>query len=165
MENSGEPLIFRNSRAFTALVRFIGFAMLAAALLFPFAAAWKIFHEQESAGQRTKEAVVILGGCVLTALLGLGLWSQSDSMNFYEASFEPEGVRFQLGFANKPKVTLIPWSSIVAVNYKMPFNTAYASVVTDDGTTLQWSSFEFVRTKKLARAIAARVGQSLQQMP
>ena len=66
MENSpgatNEPQVFRNSRAFTALVRFIGFFMIAAALLFPFAAAWKMIHTQESAGQRTKEAVVIVIG-------------------------------------------------------------------------------------------------------
>ena len=57
------PLVFRNSRAFTAFVRFIGFAMMAAALLFPFAAVWKMFHTEESAMQRTKEGVVIVLGC------------------------------------------------------------------------------------------------------
>jgi|ERR1700722_3872112 hypothetical protein len=169
METAAEattgPQVFRNSRAFTALVRFVGFVMLASALLFPFAAAWKIFHTQESAGQRTKEALVVVLGCALVGLFGLGLWAQGDSMKFYEARLESEGVRFQLGFAKTPKVTLIPYGSIVAVSYKMPMNTAYASVVTGDGTTLKWSSYEFFRTKKLALAIAARVGQELQQMP
>jgi hypothetical protein len=165
MENPGEPLVIRNSRAVTALVRFVGFFMLAAALLFPFAAAWKIFHEQESAMQRTKEAVVIVLGCSVVGILGLALWAQGDSMKFYEARLEPAGVRFQLGFAKAPKVTVIPYASITAVNYIMPMNTAYASVVTGDGTTLKWSSYEFFRTKKLALAIAARAGQELQQMP
>jgi hypothetical protein len=169
METAAEaitgPQVFRNSRAFTALVRFSGFFMMAAALLFPFVAAWKIFHTQESAGQRTKEGVVVVLGCALVGLFGLGLWAQGDSMKFYEARLEPDGVRFQLGFAKAPKVTVIPYGSIVAVNYKMPMNTAYASVVTGDGTALKWSSYEFFRTKKLALAIAARAGQELQQMP
>jgi tellurite resistance protein TehA-like permease len=163
--SSGAPQIFRNSAAFTALVRFVGFFMMAAALLFPFVAAWKIVHEQESAGQRTKEAVIIVLGCGLVGLFGLGLWAQGDSMKFYEARLEPEGVRFQLGFKKAPKETVIPYASIVAVNYKMPMNTAYASVVTGDGTTVKWSSYEFFRTKTLAKAIAARAGQELQQMP
>ena len=81
-------------------------------------------------------------------------------MKFYEATLEPEGVRFQLGLAKAPKVTTIPYASIVTVNYKMPFNTAYASVVTGDGATLGWSSYEFFRTKKLALAIAARAGRN-----
>src|ERR1700723_3548537 len=162
---TNEPQVFRNSRGFTALVRFVGFVMLASALLFPFAAAWKIFHTQESAGQRTKEGVVVVLGCALVGLFGLGLWAQGDSMKFYEARLEPDGVRFQLGFAKAPKVTVIPYGSIVAVNYKMPMNTAYASVVTGDGTALKWSSYEFFRIKTLAKAIAARVGQELQQMP
>jgi hypothetical protein len=165
MENPAEPLVIRNSRAFTALVRIIGFAMLAIALLFPFAAAWKIFHEQESAMQRTKEGVIIVLGCSAVGILGLALWAQGDSMKFYEASLQPDAVRFQLGFEKAPKVTVIPYASIVAVNYKMPYNTAYASVVTGDGATLAWSSYEFFRTKKLALAIAARAGQELQQMP
>jgi hypothetical protein len=168
MENSRGattgPQVFRNSRAFTALVRFIGFFMMAAALLFPFAAAWKMIHTQESAMQRTKEGVVIALGCALVGLFGLGMWAQGDSMKFYEATLEPEGVRFQLGFRKAPKVTVIPYGSIVLVNYKMPMNTAYASVVTGDGTTLKWSSYEFFRTKTLAKAIATRAGLELKAM-
>jgi hypothetical protein len=138
--------------------------MLAAALLFPFVAAWKMFHTDESAGQRTKEGVIILAGCGLVALCGLSLWAVGDSMNFYEARLDPDGLRFRLGSEKAPKVTVFRWDSIVLVNYKMPMNTAYASVEAGDGTKLQWSSYEFFRTKTLAQAIAARAGLELKAM-
>jgi hypothetical protein len=163
-QTTGESRVFRNSRAFTALVKFIGVAMLACALLFPFVAAWKMIHTAESAGQRTKEGVIILAGCGLVALCGLFLVAQGDCMNFYEARLDPDGLRFRLGSEKAPKVTMFRWDSIVLVNYKMPMNTAYASVVAGDGTKLQWSSYEFFRTKTLAQAIATRAGMELKEM-
>jgi hypothetical protein len=163
-ETNTEPCVFRNSRAVTRMVQFSGVVGAGLGLIFFVLGLIKVWRTPESTGQHILGFFgVLFAFCVMIAL-GLYMWGQGDSMSFFQASFDPDGLRFRLGSEKKPDVTLFPWDAIAAVNYKRVINTQYASVVAGDGTTVEWSSYTFFRPKKLAKEIAARAGQQLKDM-
>ena len=84
-------------------------------------------------------------------------------MAFYQIRLNNDGLRIRLGTQKNPQDEFFVWDQIATVKYWRVVNVQYGSVTGKARNAVEWSSYTFFRPKKVARLIAARAGQSLQE--
>ena len=91
------------------------------------------------------------------------LWSLVRPMAGYKVYLDSRGVNFSLGTKKAPAELFIAWEQISAVKTKRVGMAQQYWVEAKDGSEARFSSYVFLRPKKVARAIAKRAGLTIQK--
>jgi hypothetical protein len=81
----------------------------------------------------------------------------------YTVKMDDRGVDFNLGTKKKPVELFMAWDNVASVEQKRVGNAQQFTITGKDGSFARFSSYTFVRPKKIARMIAERVGQTIQR--
>jgi hypothetical protein len=103
-----------------------------------------------------------LGGVVMGYMCPV-LWNWGQTMASHTVKLDEQGVDFNLGTKKKPLELFMPWDNVASVEQKRVGNAQLFTISGKDGSVAQFSSYTFVRPKKVARMIAERVGQTIQR--
>ena len=110
------------------------------------------------------DAIMWAIGAFYTALLGVGMYRTGLQMTYYEARLDARGVDFRLGSRKEPYVQFFSWDQIAAVKHERMPTDQYYAVIGKDHRVAEFTMYTFFRAKKLARQIAARAGQSIEEI-
>jgi len=91
------------------------------------------------------------------------LWTLSRAMAGYRVTLDSRGVNFNLGTKKKPSDLFLAWDQIAAIKHKRVGNAQQYYVQGRDGSEARFSSYTFLRPKKVARLIAERTGLAIQE--
>ena len=162
--NRARIVVVRNSRIYVGAVfltsiaaAFIGIcaALMALSLVFPinaFTVARAI-----SAAQWGFTGVFL-------ALMCPFLWSLARRMAHYSVRLDSSGVQFHLGTKPAQGELFLPWDQIIAIQQQRVGNSMQFTVKAADGAYAQYSSYTFLRPKRVARLIAERTGLAIQKI-
>ena len=103
-------------------------------------------------------------GTLAFGAMAPGLWQIGAGMAFSRVSQDGRGVAFRLGTRKQPVERFFPWDRVAAVWHRRKGNAQYYGVQSLDGTSVEFSSYAFLRPGKLARQIAAQAGKPLQEL-
>jgi hypothetical protein len=162
-DNFTGPTVYGNNGFFVGIVKFSGAVTLVLAILFFIGGILKVLHTPESILHKTGGLFGVSIAAIFTVTLALYMWAQGNRMAFYQISLENDGLRLRLGTEKNPQEEFFAWDRIAAVKYWRVVNVQYGSVTGKAENVVAWSSYTFFRPKKVARLIAARAGQSLQE--
>jgi hypothetical protein len=159
-----EPMIFRNNRFCLAIVIISAFVAAAFALGSLAGGVLAIFPLREFNFHRliTVISLVVSGGVM--AVIALQMWGLGIGMGFYQARLDSGGVHFRFGSKGRPNEQSFAWDQIASINHKRVANYQYFAVAGKDDRLVEYTSYTFFRPKKLSRLIAARAGQSIQEI-
>jgi hypothetical protein len=94
-----------------------------------------------------------------------GLWVWGRRMACYKVLLDAMGVEFRFGTKKSPQAPLrMNWDQIKAIQHRRVEKAETYTVLGNDGSSAQFSSYTFFRPKKLAKLIAARASQSIQEI-
>ena len=91
------------------------------------------------------------------------LWKLGRKMAGYRVKLDSQGADFNLGTKKQPSNLFLTWDQIAAIKHKRIGNAQQYWVLGTDGSEARFSSYTFFRPKKVARLIAARTGQAIQE--
>jgi ABC-type sugar transport system permease subunit len=165
MQNAdAEPVIFRNNRFWLAIVitsAFVAAAFALGSLAGGFLAVFPLrgfnFHRLI-----TVISLIASGGVMF--VIALQMWGLGIGMGFYEARLDSGGVHFRFGSKERPNEQSFAWDQIASINHKRVAKYQYFAVAGKDDRVVEYTSYTFFRPKKLSRLIAARAGQSIQEI-
>jgi hypothetical protein len=103
-----------------------------------------------------------LGG-VMMCYTCPALWKWGQTLAGHSVKLDERGVDFNLGTKNKPLELFMAWDNVALVEQKRVGNAQQFTITGKDGSLAQFSSYTFVRPKRIARMIAERVGQTIQK--
>jgi hypothetical protein len=103
-----------------------------------------------------------LGGLMMGYMCP-ALWKWGQTMANYTVKMDDRGVDFNLGTKKKPVELFMAWDNVASVEQKRVGNAQQFTITGKDGSFARFSSYTFVRPKKIARMIAERVGQTIQR--
>jgi hypothetical protein len=158
------PAVYGNNSFIVGMVKFSGVMTLLMALGFFFAGIVKVLHASEPMLHKTAGLFGVTIAGFFTVGLGRYMWEQGNRMAFYQVGLENKGLRVRLGTKDNPQEQFLAWDQVAAVKYWRVANVQYGSVVGKAENFVEWSSYTFFRPKKVARLIAARAGQSVQEI-
>ncbi len=93
------------------------------------------------------------------------LWKWGRRLASYKVLLDAIGVEFHFGTKKNPQEPLrINWDRFKAIQHRRVEKADTYTVLGNDGSSAQFSSYTFVRAKKLAKLIAARASQSIQEI-
>ena len=162
-DNFAGPTVYGNNGFLVGMVKFSGAIALLMATLFFLGGISKVLHTPEPILHKVGGLFGVVIAAIFTVTLALYMWAQGNRMAFYQISLENDGLRIRLGTQKNPQEDFFAWDQIAAVKYWRVVNVQYGSVTGKTENAVEWSSYTFFRPKKVARLIAARAGQSLQQ--
>jgi len=113
---------------------------------------------------KTLNAILWASTAFYSAWLGLSMFRAGLQMSYYEARLDGRGVDFRLGSRKEPYVQFFSWDQIAAVKHKRMPTDQYYAVIGKDHRAADFTICTFFRAKKLARQIAARAGQSIEEI-
>jgi hypothetical protein len=155
---------FRNSRIYVGFILlmcpiavFLGLCMFI--LVFT-----TIFPLSDFSGEKAISAAMWGFGAFSMVAMGFSLWPYGRRMAFNQAQFDTHGVGFQLGSKKAPKSMYFPWNEVSAVKHQRQGNVDYYFVLGRAGSSVQFNNYSFIRAKTIAREVAARVGQPIQEI-
>jgi hypothetical protein len=122
-----------------------------------------IFPLSDFSGEKAVSAAMWCFGAFSMAAMGFSLWPYGKRLAFNQAQFDTHGIGFQLGTKKSPKSMYIPWDQVSAVKHQRQGNVDYYFVLGRNGSSVQFNNYSFLRAKTIARDVAARVGQSIQE--
>ena len=158
-----EATVFRNNRIMVALVFLMGCASLFIALCMGILVLATLFPLRGFTFQRFMSVFWWAMGALITGTMGPGFWQMSFRMAFAQARQDGRGVAFRLGTRKNPVERFFPWGEITTVWHKRVGNAHYFGVQGADGQSVEFSSYAFLRPRKLARTLAARAGKAIQE--
>jgi hypothetical protein len=100
---------------------------------------------------------------ILFAYMCPFLWKMAQKMVYPRATFNSSGVQFKMGTRKAPIELFMPWDRVCTINQQRVGNAQQFTVKATDGSYVQYSSFTFLRSKKVARLIAERTGLAIQK--
>jgi len=103
-----------------------------------------------------------LGGLMMGYMCP-ALWAWGQTLASHTVKLDERGVDFNLGTKKKPLELFMAWDNVALVAQKRVGNAQQFTITGKDGSMAQFSSYTFVRPKKVARMIAERVGQTIQR--
>jgi len=165
MDNPGsEQVLFSNSRILVGVVLLLSGAAFFLALCMAILVLTFLFPLAGFTFGRLVNAFCWGLAAFVFGTLGLAMGRLGLRMAFYEVLLDARGAAFRLGTRRQPATTLFPWDQITAVRHKRLGNAQYYAVRGRDGSSVEFSSYTFFRPKKVARSIADRAGQAIQEL-
>jgi hypothetical protein len=162
--NSARPVIFRNSRFFIAWLILFGAAAMVIGLAMTLVALYEILTPRHSLLLKALNAILWASAAFNMAWLGVIILRAGVQMTYYEARLDGRGVDFRLGSRKEPYVQFFSWDQIAAVKHERMPTDQYYAVIGKDHRVAEFTMYTFFRAKKLARQIAARAGQSIEEI-
>jgi len=159
-----EQTVYRNNPVMVGLVFILGGISLFLALCMGILVLATLFPLHGFTFQRFTSLFWWAMGTLVFGGMGPGLWQIGFQLAFAQARMDPRGVAFRLGTRRKPVERFFPWAQTAAVWHKRVGNAQYYGLQGVDGQTVQFSSYTFLRPRKLARTLAARAGRPLQEL-
>jgi hypothetical protein len=156
-------VMVHNSRIYIATLFLLGLAsafigacavLMAVSLIFPISAL--TVSRGMSAAQWGFSGLLMAAMCPF-------LWKMARKMAYHWARLDGSGVQFNLGTRRAPDQLFLPWDKITAIQQQRVGNSMQFTVRAADGSYVQYSSYTFLRPKKVARLIAERTGLSIQK--
>jgi hypothetical protein len=91
------------------------------------------------------------------------MWTMGRRMLDYEVRLDSRGAEFKLGTKKQPSNLFLAWGEIATVTHRRVGNNQEYRVLGADGSQAIFSSYTFLRPKKVARTIADRAGKQIQK--
>lgn len=157
------PVVVRNSRFLIGVTRFGSVSAVFMALSMALAAISVLFPLSGFTLARTWNVLGWSFSACATGWMCPWLWKLGMDMANYQVRLDSRGVEFCLGTKKNPQELFLAWDQIVAIKHQRSGNIQIYNIYGSDDSQLQFTSYTFFRPKKLARLIAARAGQSIQQ--
>ena len=104
-----------------------------------------------------------IAGALVMSSLCFYLWSRVRPMAGYKVYLDSRGVNFSLGTKKAPAELFMAWDQISAVKTKRAGMAQQYWVEAKDGSEARFSSYVFLRPRKVARTIAKRAGLAIQK--
>jgi hypothetical protein len=162
-DNTMSLITFRNSRIFIGLTLlgsisagFMSLCMLLMTGMMLFPLHNFTFHRVEG----------VIGWGFSTWCFGLmcpALWKLAFKMSYAEAKLDSRGVDFRLGTKKSPQELFLAWDQVASIQHKRVGNNQCYSIQGKDDSYVKYTSYTFFRPKKLARLIATRANQPIQE--
>lgn len=102
-----------------------------------------------------------LGG-VMMCYMCPALWKWGQTLASHKVKLDERGVDFKLGTKKKPLELFMAWDNVASIEQKRVGNAKQFTIKGKDGSVARFSSYTFVRPKRVARMIAERAGQTIQ---
>jgi hypothetical protein len=90
------------------------------------------------------------------------MWTMGRRMLDYEVRLDSRGAEFKLGTKREPSNLFLTWDRIAAITHQRVGNAQEYRVLGTDGSKAIFTSYTFLRPKKVALTIADRAGKSIQ---
>jgi type VI protein secretion system component VasK len=165
MENDpAGSIVFRNSGFFVGVLiaGSVVTALLTACMLI--LAAASLFPLRGLTFNREQNVFWWFLGALTFATVCSRLWVQGRRMAYYQVKADTQGVEFQFGTRRSPALLRMEWSQIRAVQRIRNRRAQSYIIIGQDGSTAMFSSHKAFRTEKLARLIAARSRQAIEEI-
>jgi hypothetical protein len=162
--NRSRVVVVRNSRIYIGTIILISLAsafigicavLMAFALIFPISAF--TVARGIGAAQWGFSGILMVFMCPF-------LWKMARKLVHCSAKLDGSGIQFNLGTKEAPLQLSMLWDQINAIQQQRVGNSIQFMVNTADGSYVQFSSYTFLRPKKLARLIANRTGLVIQKI-
>lgn len=156
-------VVVRNSRIYIALLFLISLAaaligicavLAAGSQLFPFSAL--------TVGRGMGAAQWGFCGFLIASMCPF-MWTMARNMAQCSATLDSSGVHFNLGTKRSPLQVFMQWDKIISLKQQRVGNAQVFTVLAADGNFARYSSYTFLRPKKVTRLIAERTGLSIQK--
>ena len=159
-----EQKVYRNNPILVGLVFLMGVISLFMALCMGILVLVTLFPLRGFTFQRLTDVFWWAMGTLAFGAMGPGLWQVGAGMAFSQVRQDGQGVAFRLGTRKRPVERFFPWDQVAAVWHKRKGNAQYYGVQGLDGKSVEFSSYAFLRPRKLARLIAAQAGKPIQEL-
>ena len=161
--NRDHPIVLRNSRILIGLTLFGSIVAATFAVLMFFGMISEIIPLSAISVARGFGALQWALASLSMGLMCPWLWKLGRKMAHYTVKLDSRGADFNLGTKKQPSGLFLTWDQIAAIKHKRVGNAQQYFVQGTDGSYAQFSSYTFFRPKKVARLIAARTGQAIQE--
>ena len=162
--NRAWVVVAHNSRIYIGTIFLIGLSsaligicavLMAFSLIFPISAF--TVARGLSAAQWGFSGILMVSMCPF-------LWKMARKLAYCSARLDSNGVQFNLGTRRAPDQLFMPWDQITAIQQHRVGNAWQFTIQGADGSYAQYSSYTFLRPKKVARLIAERTGLAIQKI-
>jgi hypothetical protein len=161
---TGKPVKFHNSRILVVLIALFGVCAILIAFGMALETFSLFFMQHGHIFLRILAGLQWGLGGVSIAAIGLAFWKFALSSGFHQVRFEPDGVHFRLGTRQKPSEASFAWNQIRAVTHQLRPDNHYIFISGKDGSQVNYTAYDILRYKKLARLIAARANVPLTEL-
>jgi hypothetical protein len=161
--NRAQPMVLRNSRVLIGVTLFgsiVAAIFVVCMLLMVFS---QLFPLNNLTVARGWSALTWALSALAFGSMCPWLWKLGRAMGGYKVRLDSRGVDFNLGTKKQPSELFLAWDQIAAIKHKRIGNAQQYFVQGTDGSEARFSSYTFFRPKKIARLIAARTGQAIQE--
>jgi hypothetical protein len=161
--NRAHAMVLRNSRILIGLTLFGSIVAATFAVLMFFGMISQIIPLSALSVARGFGALQWALASLSMGLMCPWLWKLGRKMAGYHVKLDSRGADFNLGTKKQPSNLFLTWEQIAAIKHKRIGNAQQYFVQGTDGSEARFSSYTFFRPKKVARLIAARTGQAIQE--
>jgi hypothetical protein len=156
--NRARVVVVRNSRIYIGTLFLLSLASAFIAVCSILAAISQLFPLSAlTIGRGLGAAQWGFGGLLFASTCPF-LWKTAKKMAHPSVRFDRSDVQFNLGTRKAPIQLSMPWDKITAILQQRVGNAQQFTVQASDGSYVQFSSYTFLRPKKVARLIAERTG-------
>jgi hypothetical protein len=156
-----KPMVLRNSRILCWLTMGIGICALCAAACMAIMFFTELFPIGALSFTRGLSALQWGLGAVALGSMCPWLWAWGRMMENYAVKLDERGVDFNLGTKKQPEELFMGWEQVDSIEQKRVGNAQQFTVRGTDGSMARFSSYTFMRPKKVARVIAERAGKTI----
>jgi hypothetical protein len=161
--NRAHPIVLRNSRILIGLTLFGSIVAATFSVLMLFGMISEIIPLSAISVARGFGALQWALASLSMGLMCPWLWKLGRKMAGYRVKLDSRGADFNLGTKKQPSELFLTWEQIAAIKHKRIGNAQWYFVQGTDGSEARFSSYTFFRPKKVARLVAARTGQAIQE--
>ena len=161
--NRSKPKLLRNSRILLWMAMSLSIAGVFLAACMVLMAFSLVFPLSDFTLARVGGIVNWAAGALVMSSLCFYLWSLVRPMAGYKVYLDSRGVNFSLGTKKAPAELFKAWDQISAVKTKRAGMAQQYWVEAKDGSEARFSSYVFLRPRKVARTIAKRAGLAIQK--
>jgi hypothetical protein len=162
--NRAKVVVVHNSRIYIGTILLISLGAAFISISSVLVVVSQIFPFSALTVARGMSAAQWAFGAFFFAFMCSFMWTMAKKLAFCGAKLDSSGVQFNLGSKRAPVRVFLPWDKIVAVQQQRVGNLIQFTVRTADGTYARYSSYTFLRPKKVARLIAERTGIAIQKI-
>ena len=162
--NRAKVVVVHNSRIYIGTIFLISLAAAFIAICSVLVVVSQLFPLSALTVARGMSAAQWAFSAFFFALMCPFLWKMGRRMAHYWVRLDSSGVQFTLGTKRAPLQVFMPWEKILAIQQQRVGNSFEFTIKAADGSYAQYSSYTFLRSKKVARLIAERTGLAIQKI-